>query len=207
MADDSANVNDSTVWYVTRDGRSFAAIRYGEEPDDWGADRHPCGDCGVDKGMYHIPGCGVERCPSCSGQYWSCDCEFVGDTSDPEEFGTADDYRRAFEALRAEGIPDNHLALLRAHYAAPDHTATWAQLAAAVGYANGSAVNLQYGRLARRVAERLGVTEPPNDFWLYVLAEWAANRDSASGHTAFVLRRPAIEALQQLGVLPAEAVE
>lgn len=207
MSKHSANGHDSTLWYTTRDGQSFAVIRYGAEPDDWGADRRPCHDCGVDKGMYHIPGCGVERCPRCGGQYWSCDCEFVGDSNDPEEFGTADDYRRAFEAVRAEGMPDNHLALVRAHFAAPDHTATWAQLATAVGYVNGKAVNLQYGRLARRVAQRLGVSEPPHDFWLYVLAGWAADRDPASGHTAFVLRRPVIKALQELGVLPADASE
>src|SRR5438034_66955 len=118
-----------------------------------------------------------------------------------EEFGTANDYLRAFETVRAEGIPDNHLALLRAHFAAPDHTATWAQLAAAVGYANFNAVNLQYGKLAARVASQLGIRQPPLDFWLSVLAGWAAERDPASGHTAFVLRRPVIEALRQLGLL------
>jgi hypothetical protein len=102
----------------------------------------------------------------------------------------------------AAGVPATHRALLQAHYAAPDHTATWAQLAAAVGYASGNAVNLQYGRLAGRVAGRLGVAGPPHGFWLYVLAGWADDRDPGSGHTAFVLRRPVIEAFQQLGVLP-----
>lgn len=117
-----------------------------------------------------------------------------------EEFGASDDYLRAFEALVAEGIPDNHLALLRAHHAAPDHTATWAQLAAAIGYANGKAVNLQYGTLASRVAQRMGIGQVPNGFWLDVLAGRAEEPDVASGHTSFVLRRPVIDALTRLGV-------
>jgi hypothetical protein len=54
--------------------------------------------------------------------------------------GTADAYIRAFRALENEGISDKHIALLQAHFNAPDHTMTWAQLAQAVGYAEGRAV-------------------------------------------------------------------
>jgi len=50
------------------DGRTLPRIRYGDEPDDWGADRHPCRDCGAVKGQYHVHGLGeVERCPGCGG--------------------------------------------------------------------------------------------------------------------------------------------
>ena len=90
-----------------------------------------------------------------------------------EEFGTTAEYLRAFETVRAEGMADNHLALLRAHHSAPRHTTTWAQLAAAIGYANGNAVNLQYGTFAGRVAHAMGITAIPNGFWLDVLAGWA----------------------------------
>jgi 5-methylcytosine-specific restriction endonuclease McrA len=120
-----------------------------------------------------------------------------------EEFGTVSDYVKVFEVLLKEGIAENHLALLQAHFKAPHHTATWAQIAKAVGYANGSAVNLHYGTLASRVAHHLRIAEPPNGFWLFVLVKWADDRDP-SGHTAFVLRRPVIEALTQLGILPDE---
>jgi hypothetical protein len=118
-----------------------------------------------------------------------------------EEFGSSDAYYRAFQAILSEGLPENHLALLRAHFQAPKHTATWAQLAKEVGYANRNAVNLQYGTLAGRVAKRLRISERPEGFWLYVLAGWAHERDATSGHTAFVLRRPVIKALTRLGVL------
>jgi hypothetical protein len=45
-------------------GRPCPRIRYGDEPDDWGADRQACHDCGVHKGQFHVgPACDVERCP------------------------------------------------------------------------------------------------------------------------------------------------
>lgn len=117
-----------------------------------------------------------------------------------EPFGSADDYKRAFEALRREGLSPKDVALLKAHFDAPNHTATWAQLADRVGYASGRAINLHYGKLAGRVANELRITDPPNGFWLSVLAGWAEEADP-DGHTAFVLRRPVIEALVSLGIL------
>ena len=51
-------------------------VRYGSERDDWGADRGPCHDCGVIKGEFHVPGCDVERCPHCGGQFGGCDCDW-----------------------------------------------------------------------------------------------------------------------------------
>jgi hypothetical protein len=71
---------------IMGDGRVLPRIRYGAEPDDWGADDHPCRDCGAVKGQYHVYGlCGVERCPNCGGQLASCDCEFEGDSGPAEE--------------------------------------------------------------------------------------------------------------------------
>lgn len=56
-------------------GEIIARIRYGQEADDWGADKHPCHDCAVIKGEFHVEGCDVERCAGCGGQRFNCDCE------------------------------------------------------------------------------------------------------------------------------------
>jgi hypothetical protein len=57
-------------------GKNFDRVRYGDEKEDWGADRHACCDCGATKGELHIFGCAVEQCPRCGGQALYCDCPY-----------------------------------------------------------------------------------------------------------------------------------
>jgi len=101
---------------------------------------------------------------------------------------TAEQYARAFRAL-GDRMPSD---LLEAHLAAPNYTTTWQDLAEAVGMASYRGVNARYGNFAREVAELLGVEKPEG--WVLVLVRWAKERGSR-GHTAFVLRKPVIEAL------------
>jgi hypothetical protein len=60
------------VYQITRE---FTRIPYGEE---YGmkrqANKHPCRDCGVLKGQFHVSGCCIEQCPACECQILSCDC-------------------------------------------------------------------------------------------------------------------------------------
>jgi hypothetical protein len=122
----------------------------------------------------------------------------------PEEFGTADDYFQALQELLGEGVSPKHLAMLKEHLHSLDHTSTWWQLADKVGYPSFNAVNLQYGKLAERVARKLGRDEKPevpggypDRAWVWVLVVWADQR-GAGGDTAFVLRPEVVEALERL---------
>lgn len=120
------------------------------------------------------------------------------------EFGSAEDYLQAFQRLRAEGrLREGHLALVRAHYAAEGHTVSWNQLAQAVGYAEGRAVNLQYGKFGRLLAESLGAKGVPPDFQLFVLVSWADEKDERN-RTRFTLRPEAVEALRRAGIVQDE---
>jgi hypothetical protein len=57
-------------------GEEYLRVRYGEEQDDWGADKKPCHDCRVIKGQLHVVGCDGEECPLCHGQALTCDCPY-----------------------------------------------------------------------------------------------------------------------------------
>jgi hypothetical protein len=64
-------------------GVAVPRVRYGDETDDWGANRGVCHDCAAAKGQYHAFGqCDAERCPVCGGQAIGCDCEYEGDGVD-----------------------------------------------------------------------------------------------------------------------------
>jgi hypothetical protein len=65
----------------TINGVAVGRIRYGDEAEDWGADRGPCHDCAALKGQFHaFELCDVERCPVCGEQALGCDCDYEGDS-------------------------------------------------------------------------------------------------------------------------------
>jgi len=116
-----------------------------------------------------------------------------------KRFGSATNYYRALKAIEVERIHPSHRDLLRAHFAAPDHTVSWRELAPSVGYPNAEPIKLQYGLFARRVAEHLGITkQQAGGFWLNVLAGWGPELD-VKGHTTFRMRPELIAALKRLG--------
>lgn len=84
--------NWSTIWRarvadaqlttrVTFCGVPYNRVRYGDDHPD-GASK--CGDCGVQRGQYHVVGCSFDRCPICSGQVISCGCA-DGEAGDDDE--------------------------------------------------------------------------------------------------------------------------
>lgn len=69
---------------------------------------------------------------------------------------SVEEYKTALKACRPIMQGTKYLAMLQAHYMAPDHELTASQLAEAVGYASWSAANTRYGAFAGAVAEALG---------------------------------------------------
>src|SRR5258708_36602393 len=104
------------------------------------------------------------------------------------KFAEAAQYARAIGAALDQGS-EKHRELLQAAFEAPRHARTYAQLASDVGYANYGAVNLQYGILAHRVAEGLGIFAlPSRGFWGIVLVDWAGGFDPSGTRFRYALR-------------------
>lgn len=69
---------------------------------------------------------------------------------------TVEQYKQALLTLRDKNLPSTHLDMLRAQCKAQNSTITATKLAEASGYQNFNAANLQYGTLARKIAEVIG---------------------------------------------------
>ena len=67
-----------------------------------------------------------------------------------------DEYVGAFKFI-AKKLSGSHLAMLKAHYRAPDQTLTPTELAKAAGYSNYNAANLQYGNVGKLLNEVLPI--------------------------------------------------
>jgi hypothetical protein len=111
-------------------------------------------------------------------------------------FPTADEYRAAFGTCRDE-MTLNHLLLLQRHYHSPGRTATARELADKIGYSDWRGVNLQYGLLAKRLCEVLGVEIDGES--VYILATFRREAGVKDGELQFVMRPQLAEALEALG--------
>jgi hypothetical protein len=67
------------------EGAERPRIRYGDESEDWGADRNACYDCRVLAGELHVPGCDAEECPVCHVSILSCDCRKAWEEDDVDD--------------------------------------------------------------------------------------------------------------------------
>lgn len=119
---------------------------------------------------------------------------------DAFQLPTPDAYTYALVTLEPS-LPVKHRALLIAHYDAPEHTLTAAQLARAVGYPSFSAVNLQYGTLAKRMCGLLGRSPK---YYVSILATFKVG--GAEGHLNWVMRPEVVQALERLEWVTKRAV-
>ena len=98
------------------------------------------------------------------------------------------------EALQGvSNVTDQHIQMLRVHYHSTERTVTARQLAHRMGYGSHSAVNLQYGRLARLIGEQVDYSPEPQQLGTLVLFEKRQN----VWH--WIMRDEVARALEQLG--------
>lgn len=90
-------------------------------------------------------------------------------------------------------MPPGHRRMLESHYNAPRRTVTARSLAAAVGYPNFNSVNLQYGTLARKICEILGLRLK---FHAFVLVEFV--NPEPDTELLWVMRPELSRALEEL---------
>lgn len=110
------------------------------------------------------------------------------------------EYREAFEAVRPKITP-TQWKMLEAHYLSPDHTATAGEIATAAG-SKGSrgytTTNLVYSALGRRLWHAIGRRVPKDHALVSIFSEFL-RPDQRNPYWRFVMKRPAIKALDSLG--------
>jgi hypothetical protein len=130
--------------------------------------------------------------------------------SDPTPIATVDAYIRALKIVRDSFRKGNRfseskeLRMLRMHYSAPGHTTTTTELAAQVGMRSFGVSNMQYGKLAHRIADALQYRPEPSEtgtpHWWRTLAH--GNNGSAptnDGTYEWVMRPELCKALEDMG--------
>ena len=81
-------------------------------------------------------------------------------TRDNHRLPSVETYRNALSTL---SLSPKHRLLLATHFLAHKHTITASHLAKLDGYKNYRGINLQYGKLGKRIGDALGASyRPPN---------------------------------------------
>jgi len=123
--------------------------------------------------------------------------------SDPTPIATAKQFKTALLSLKDKGgLSQRDLMLLRAHFHAAKQTISTFQLAKEVGYASFGAVNIRYGKLARRVADSLRYTPTPDskgDFhwWRTLSYGNDGTPQTDDGHYEWIMRPELVIALKE----------
>lgn len=114
----------------------------------------------------------------------------------------SDEYIAAFRNILKD-LSDGQLAMLRAHYLAPNHCITATNLAEAAGYSSYSAANLQYGNAGKAIYEEYPLDIPRrNDgtlIYTFMLAT-AGNKDADEKEWVWQLRPEVASAIEALGL-------
>jgi len=131
------------------------------------------------------------------------DQRFVDIAKNRTSTPSSPEYVIAFQAI-IEDLSDSHVAMLKAHYLAPNRERTATQLAEAAGYSSYGAVNLQYGMVGKKLNEELPIKLPEREdgtpIYTYALAT-AGDRSGKEAHWAWKLRPEVAHAIEKLGLV------
>jgi hypothetical protein len=108
------------------------------------------------------------------------------------------EYVQALRNFAAE-ITENQRGMLTGHAMAPGQALTMTELAALIGFPSYSAANLQYGILAGKLVDALGIARP--QYLVYAIASF--DEDPETEHSRAHMYPELYQALQQLGWSPA----
>lgn len=112
---------------------------------------------------------------------------------------TVAQYEAAF--ARCKPAIKGRLKILLAHCRFADNTATATQLAAVLGYPNHNAVNLNYGLMARRVCEEMGLRKEDiggkHADWLVTFVSF--DKPDDGGHVTLTVHDNVTKAIRALG--------
>lgn len=116
---------------------------------------------------------------------------------------TTEQFKSALLTLRDKGLPDAHLAMLKAQCRAPNGSITSTKLAEAADYENYNAANLQYGTLAFNLAELLSYNPPKRPdgspmWWTTLSYSIDGHTEPETGQFQFVMRPELAAALREM---------
>ena len=124
--------------------------------------------------------------------------------ADSEPIATTQEFTAALLATRDWiGISPTQLQMLQAQCRAPEATITALQLADQLRFKNFAAARLQYGTLARAIAEKLGYAPPqkgkgPVRWWFALSTGQAGQDDAGDGQFKWIMRPELVAALRAM---------
>jgi len=124
--------------------------------------------------------------------------------ADAGPIATTQEFTAALLATRDWiGISPTQLQMLQAQCRAPEATITAAQLATQLSFKNCAAARLQYGTLARAIAEKLGYAPPqkgkgPIRWWFALSIAATGEDDAGDGEFKWIMRPELVAALRMM---------
>jgi hypothetical protein len=124
--------------------------------------------------------------------------------SDAGPIATTEQFKAALLATRDWiGISPIQLQMLQAQCQAPESTLSASQMADQLRFKNFAAARLQYGTLARAIADKLGYAPPQKGkatmcWWFTLSTGRDGHDDSGDGHLEWIMRPELVAALRTM---------